>query len=161
MTELSNHTPEIDVEAAPDIDQTPRALLKILAAQFPVFHDCLPLSIGIDKVLLARLPSLKKKSLRAALALHTHSIGYLRATGKATHRFDLDGNPAEEINGEHRQYANDILNARLKVLNEKRRMHEKTTGMHEKTTEKTNRKKAKAPVKAEKLALLAEKFAHR
>ena len=36
--------------------QSPRALLKQLQQQFPAFRDCLPLAIGIDKQVVARLP---------------------------------------------------------------------------------------------------------
>ena len=71
--------------------------MKQLQEQFPVFRDCLPLAIGIDKQLLARLPDLSRKELRIALGIHTHSLRYLKTTEKATARVDLDGNPAGEI----------------------------------------------------------------
>jgi len=136
--------------ASPDTAQTPRALLKALEAQFPVFRDHLPLAIGINKTLLQRLPNLNKKLLRITLSQHTHSTRYLRATSKAVHRFDLDGNPAEELAEEHRQHAVKTLRERLKKQNEERHAREKPEG---------KKPKAPPPAQAEKLALLAEKFA--
>ena len=70
-----------------------RALLKQLQQQFEAFRNCLPLEIGIDKQLLARMPSLNRKLMRAALGIHTGSMRYLRAMEKATVRYDLDGKP--------------------------------------------------------------------
>jgi ProP effector len=47
---------------------SPRSLLKQLQTQFPAFRDFLPLSIGIDKQLLAVLPDLDRKTMRTAWA---------------------------------------------------------------------------------------------
>lgn len=141
-------------DPAPDAVQTPRTLLKELEAQFPVFRDHLPLAIGINKALFQRLPDLNKKLLRIALSQHTHSTRYLRATTKAVHRFDLDGNPVEELAEEHRQHAVETLRERLKKQEENRRAHSKKP---EKKTPKAP-KAPPPPVQAEKLALLAEKF---
>ena len=67
--------------AAPAAQPAPsaRTLLKQLQQQFPAFRDCLPLAIGIDKQLLARMPGLDRKTMRAALGIHTGSMRYLRA----------------------------------------------------------------------------------
>ncbi len=130
--------------------QSPRALLKSLQEQFPVFRDCLPLAIGIDKALLARMPEIEKKVLRIALSLHTHSMRYLRATDKASHRFDLDGNQAEELTEEHRKHASDTIRERLKKQAEERRAQQKA----EKEAEA-------ARVRTEKLTALAEKFSRK
>lgn len=127
--------------------QTPRALLKDLQEQFEVFRDCKPLAIGIDKQLLARLPGLEKKVLRVALSLHTHSMRYLKGMEKATHRFDLEGQPADPVTDEHRQHASDTIRERLKKQAEERRAKQKAE------------KEAEAErIKEEKLALLAQKF---
>jgi ProP effector len=48
---------------------SPRSLLKQLQTQFPAFRDFLPLSIGIDKQLLAVLPDLDRKTMRTALGI--------------------------------------------------------------------------------------------
>ncbi len=93
--------------------QNARQLLKQLQEQFPVFRDCLPLAIGIDKQLLARLPGLDRKALRIALGMHTHSLRYLKTMAIATVRFDLDGQPADEIPATHRSYASELIKERL------------------------------------------------
>jgi ProP effector len=105
-------------EAAPAL--SPRDILQILQADFPVFQKGLPLVIGIDKELRARLPQLSRKLLRMALGMHTHSTRYLRVMVKATHRFDLDGNAIIELAEEHRQYAQETLRERLKKQAETR-----------------------------------------
>jgi ProP effector len=108
-------------DVAPRPSSSPRALLKSLEAQFPVFRASQPLAIGIDKVLLQRLPGLEKKVLRIALSLHTHTLRYLRGVEKSSHRFDLEGNPAEAISDEHRQHASETIRERLKKQAEERR----------------------------------------
>lgn len=59
---------------------TARSLLKTLQTEFPVFRESQPLSIGIDKQLLAQRPDLDRKILRVALGIHTNSLRYLKAT---------------------------------------------------------------------------------
>lgn len=130
--------------------QSPRALLKSLQTEFAVFRDSKPLAIGIDKALLARQPGLQKKTLRVALSLHTHSMRYLRIMEKATHRYDLDGNPTEALTQEHRQHAADTIKERLKKQAEERRAQLQAE------------KEAEAErLRTEKLAALAEKFARK
>jgi len=94
--------------------QSPRALLKQLQQQFKAFRECLPLAIGIDKQVLARLPGLNRKTMRAALGIHTGSMRYLRAMEKATVRYDLDGTPGAEVTDTHRQHAKELLQERYK-----------------------------------------------
>ena len=100
---------------------SPRALLKKLQADFAAFRDCLPLAIGIDKQLQARLTDIDRKTLRIALGIHTHSLRYLKAMSKATQRFDLDGAPTDEVTEAHRTHANEALRERLKKDAEKRK----------------------------------------
>jgi ProP effector len=133
---------------------TPRALLKSLQEQFAVFRNSQPLAIGIDKALQERLPDLKKKTLRVALNLHTHTLRYLRNTARAAHRFDLDGNPADALSDEHRQHAEDTLRERLKKQAEERRAQQKAGKEAEREAEAER-------LRAEKLALLAEKFSRK
>jgi ProP effector len=107
-----------------------RALLETLAARYPAFRDVLPLAIGIDKQLLQQAEALgvSKKQLRVALALHTRSTRYLKALSKATQRFDLNGQEAEALTEEHRQYAAGVLHERQKRHMAERRAREgKTT----------------------------------
>ncbi len=109
--------------ATPDVapSLSPRALLKKLQADFPVFRDCQPLAIGIDKQLQARLPGLERKTLRVALGIHTNSLRYLKVMEKATVRFDLDGNSADEVTDAHRAHALEAIRERLKKEADKRR----------------------------------------
>jgi ProP effector len=79
--------------ASPVPAHNARQLLKELQEAFPVFRDCLPLAIGIDKQLLGRLPGVDRKTLRIALGMHTHSLRYLKSMTCATVRLDLDGQP--------------------------------------------------------------------
>ena len=94
--------------------QSARVLLKTLQGEFAAFRDCLPMAIGIDKQILVRLPGIDRKVLRLALGLHTHSMRYLKAMEKATHRFDLDGNPGEEVSEAHRNHAAEVLRERFR-----------------------------------------------
>lgn len=124
--------------------QNPRQLLKELQEKFPVFRDCQPLAIGIDKQLMARLPGLERKPLRIALGIHTHSLRYLKASEKAAARVDLDGQPAGEITPEQRLHASEQVKERLKKQAEQR---------------KTQRQaEAQARQHAAKLGQLVEKF---
>lgn len=122
-----------------------RQLLKELQEKFPVFRDCLPLAIGIDKQLLARLPDIDRKVLRIALGLHTHSTRYLKTMGKATRRVDLDGQPGGEIPETHRSHAAELLAERLRKQVEQRKLQRE--------------EEARARQHAEKLDRLVEKFA--
>jgi ProP effector len=105
---------------APAAD-SPRALLKQLQQQFPAFRNCLPLEIGIDKQLLARMPGLNRKLMRAALGIHTGSMRYLRAMEKATVRYDLDGKAGAEVTDTHRQHAKELLQQRFKKEAERKK----------------------------------------
>lgn len=127
--------------------QSPRALLKQLQQQFPAFGKCLPLAIGIDKQVLARMPGLNRKVMRAALGIHTGSMRYLRAMEKATVRYDLDGNPGAEVNNTHRQHAKELLQERFKKEAERKKAERAAA-----EEEEANRKRQ------EKLQQLASKF---
>jgi ProP effector len=137
------------VQAGADA-QSPRALLKQLQQQFPAFRDCLPLAIGIDKQLLARLPQLNRKLMRAALGIHTGSMRYLRAMEKATVRYDLDGTPGAEVPDTHRAHAKELLQQRFKKEAERKK------------ADREAELQAEAERKhQEKLQLLASKFSRR
>ena len=101
--------------------QNARALLKTLQESFSVFRDYSPLAIGIDKQLLARRSDIDRKTLRIALGMHTHSLRYLKAMEKATHRLDLDGQTGEEVTPDHRNHASEVLRERFKKDAERRR----------------------------------------
>ena len=130
--------------------QSPRALLKQLQQQFVAFRNCLPLAIGIDKQVLARLPGLNRKTMRAALGIHTGSMRYLRAMEKATVRYDLDGNPGAEVTDTHREHAKELLQQRFKKEAERKKAEREAAAQVE-----AERKRP------EKLQQLASKFSKR
>ncbi|HEY0489646.1 MAG TPA: ProQ/FinO family protein [Telluria sp.] len=101
--------------------QSARSLLKQLQQQFPAFRNCLPLAIGIDKQILARMPEIDRKTMRAALGIHTGSLRYLRVMEKATQRFDLDGNAGDEVTDTHRAHAKEVLQQRFKKEAERKK----------------------------------------
>jgi ProP effector len=124
-----------------------RALLKQLQQQFPAFRNCLPLAIGIDKQLLARIPNLDRKTMRAALGIHTGSMRYLRAMEKATVRYDLDGVAGAQVTDTHRLHAKEQLQLRFKKEAERKK------------AEKAAELEAEAArLRQEKLQQLASKF---
>ena len=133
--------------AAPAQGLSARALLKQLQQEYPAFRDCLPLSIGIDKQLLARMPGLDKKVMRAALGIHTGSMRYLRAMEKAKVRHDLDGTPGAEVPEAHRLHAKEQLQQRFKKEAERKKAEREAA-----QEEENNRKRQ------EKLQALASKF---
>ncbi|HRF73057.1 MAG TPA: ProQ/FinO family protein [Accumulibacter sp.] len=135
-------TPTSSPEPGPA--KNPRQLLKDLQETFPVFRDCLPLAIGIDKQLLLRQPGLDRKPLRIALGIHTHSLRYLKTVERSAERVDLDGNPAGEITPAHRSHASEVLKERLQKQAEQRRAQREAEAL--------------ARQHAEKLGQLIEKF---
>jgi len=132
---------------APASGQSARSLLKQLQQEYPAFRDCLPLSIGIDKQLQARMPGLDKKTMRAALGIHTGSMRYLRAMEKAKVRFDLDGTAGAEVPEAHRLHAKEQLQQRFKKEADRKKA-ERDAALEE----ENNRKRQ------EKLQALASKF---
>jgi ProP effector len=126
--------------------QSARALLKEFQEKFAVFRDCMPLAIGVDKQLIARLPELDRKVLRIALGMHTNSSRYLRRMAKATTRVDLDGNSADEITEAHRAHAAEILKERARKEAEQRKAQHEAAEAEEaarKHSEKLNQLAAK------------------
>lgn len=123
--------------------QAARALLKEFQEKFAVFRDTQPLAIGIDKQLLARLPDLDRKVLRTALRFHTNSLRYLKAMEKATVRFDLDGNPADEVTEAHRSHASETIRERFKKDAEQRKAQRQADEAERRRTEKLGQLAAK------------------
>ena len=129
---------------------TPRTLLKQFQQQFPAFRDCLPLAIGIDKQILARLPDLDRKTMRTALGIHTGSLRYLRAMEKATVRYDLDGTAGAEVTDTHRSHAKETLQQRFKKEAERKKAERDAAA-----AEEANR------LRLEKLNQLTAKFSRK
>ncbi|MGZ8289923.1 MAG: ProQ/FINO family protein [Telluria sp.] len=106
---------------APAAAPSARNLLKQLQQQFPAFRNCLPLAIGIDKQILARMPEVDRKTMRSALGIHTGSLRYLRVMEKATVRYDLDGVAGDEVTDTHRAHAKEVLQQRFKKEAERKK----------------------------------------
>ena len=129
---------------------TARALLKQFQEQFPPFRDCLPLSIGIDKQILARLPDLDRKLMRTALGIHTGSLRYLRVMEKAKVRYDLDGKAGAEVTATHREHATQVLQQRFNKEADRKKAEREAAA-----AEEANR------LRLEKLNLLTAKFSRK
>lgn len=138
------------VAATPAPAPSARALLKQFQEQFAPFRECLPLSIGIDKQILARLPELDRKLMRTALGMHTGSLRYLRVMEKAKIRYDLDGTPGAEVTQTHRDHASLVLQQRFKKEAERKKAERDAAA-----EEEANR------VRAEKLSQLTAKFSRK
>ncbi len=140
-------TPQASAAAPAAPATSARALLKQLQQEFPAFRDCLPLAIGIDKQLLARMPGLDRKTMRAALGIHTGSMRYLRAMEKAKVRFDLDGTAGAEVTDTHRLHAKEQLQQRFKKEADRKKAERDAAAAEE-----------AARQRQEKLQALANKF---
>jgi len=97
------------------------AVLDTLASSFKAFQDCLPLAVGIHKIIKERMPDIDLQQLKIALKMHTGSTRYLKALSQAKTRFDLDGLPAGEITPEQRQQAKDMLHQRYQKTAERKK----------------------------------------
>ena len=147
-TEPAATAPAATAPASPA--QTPRTLLKQLQTQFPAFRDFLPLSIGIDKQILAIMPDLDRKTMRSALGIHTGSLRYLKVMEKAKVRHDLDGTPGAEVTDTHRAHATQVLQERFKKEAERKKAERDAAAAEE-----------AARVRADKLHQLTAKFSRK
>ncbi|MBA4111369.1 MAG: hypothetical protein C0487_17455 [Leptothrix sp. (in: Bacteria)] len=94
---------------------TPAACATQLRQLFPALFDGAPkpLKLRIQADIQERAPGVfTKQVLSAFLRRHTGNHAYLVALSKATHRFDLDGQPGDEISEEHRKAALEELGRR-------------------------------------------------
>ncbi|HEV7813730.1 MAG TPA: ProQ/FINO family protein [Janthinobacterium sp.] len=134
-----------------------RSLLKQFQEQFPPFRNCQPLSIGIDKQILARFPELDRKTMRTALGIHTGSLRYLRVMEKATVRYDLDGTPGAEVTQTHRDHAAQVLQQRFKKEAERKKAERDAAATQREAAaaEEANR------LRLEKLNQLTAKFSRK
>lgn len=149
--------PAVDTLAAPDAAsataapaQSARSLLKQLGQQFAPFRDCLPLSIGIDKQILAQVPGIDRKLMRSALGIHTGSQRYLRAMEKATVRYNLDGSAGAAVTDEHRKHAKETLAERFRKEAERKKAEREAQAAEE-----------AAQRRQEKLEQLSAKFSRK
>lgn len=101
--------------AATSEGMTPAACATQLRQLFPALFDGppKPLKLRIQADIQERAPGVfTKQVLSAFLRRHTGSHAYLVALSKATHRFDLDGQPGDELSDEHRKVAQEELKRR-------------------------------------------------
>lgn len=105
---------------------TPAECAAKLKALFPAIFGggFKPLKLRIQADIQERAPAqFSKAQLSSFLRRHTGNTGYLIALGKATHRFDLDGQPVAELSEEHRLAAREEL-ARRRGLQQERQAAE-------------------------------------
>ena len=103
-------------------DISPAACADLLKQHFPALFGGppKPLKLRIQADINLRAPGVfGKPALSAFFRRYTGSTGYLLALGKATQRFDLDGQPAGELSEEHRNLAREELARRRQVTRER------------------------------------------
>ena len=99
-------------------DLGPAACAELLRQHFPALFTGppKPLKLRIQQDIQQRTPGVfSKGSLGAFFRRYTGSTGYLMALGKASQRFDLDGQPAGELSEEHRALAREELARRRQL----------------------------------------------
>ncbi|HSY28730.1 MAG TPA: ProQ/FINO family protein [Burkholderiaceae bacterium] len=130
------------------------AVLKTLKEHFPVFRNSNPLAIGIDKQIVALMPELNRRDLRAALGMHTKSTPYLKQIARLNDRFDLDGKVVSAVTDAQRLHAAAILKDRASKGAELR-----AAKLEAERQAKRDAEQAEAAKKqAEKLGQLLSKF---
>ncbi len=115
-----------DPAARPALEDCGPQLKKLYPALFS--NPPKPIKLRIQADIQARSPGLfTKPQLSAFLRRYTGSHAYLNALVKATHRYDLEGNPGDELSDEHRAAATEELarrrantQARIALENEQR-----------------------------------------
>lgn len=119
----STPSPQPAEAEAVTVAMSPAACTQALKALFPALFDgpVKPLKLRIQADIQERAPGqFTKQLLSAFLRRHTGGTAYLIALSKATHRYDLDGQPAGELAAEHRDAALTELERR-RTLNDERR----------------------------------------
>lgn len=121
-SEATEATETTEATAAAASTMSPAEVASQLKALFPALFTGMqkPLKLRIQADIQQRAPGkFTKAQLSAFLRRHTGSTGYLIALGKATHRYDLDGNPGDELLEEHRLAAREELKRRRGVQQER------------------------------------------
>ena len=129
-------TAETAEVAAPRKRVEPRALLQRLQKEFSAFRDCKPLALKIDASIAERMPDIDRKSLRAAMRMHTASTRYLKAVERAQQRFDLEGQPLGEVTEEQRAHASSTLKERFAAVAKQQKDKREAEAAEKRRTEK-------------------------
>jgi len=110
-------------EASGPAEMSPAACAARIKALFPALFGGAgfkPLKLRIQADIQERAPGVfSKAQLSAFLRRYTGNTGYLLALGKASHRYDLDGQPVAELSDEHRLAAREELQRRRGVQQER------------------------------------------
>jgi len=110
-------------EQAGPAEMSPAACAARIKALFPALFGGAgfkPLKLRIQADIQERAPGVfSKAQLSAFLRRYTGNTGYLLALGKASHRYDLDGQPVAELSDEHRLAAREELQRRRGVQQER------------------------------------------
>lgn len=117
----------------------------------PVFKECKPLKVGIDKELLLLIritrPDLNYsvRFLKRILTIHTHNVKYLSSFLKHTHRFDINNKEYSEITDDEREFTAkklEMVNDKIKASKLAKKKNNKNKGKKfDKTKSKTETKK--------------------
>ena len=128
--EIAAETAVEETAAAPSPaktpDMSPAECARQLRERFPALFDgpARPLKLRIQADIKERAPGVfSRATLSAFLRRHTNSTAYLVALTKAASRTDLDGQPAGDISDEHRTVAQQELDRR-RALHQERRAQE-------------------------------------
>ena len=111
------NTPADTTTARPPFRVRVEQAQTLLRERYPALFaaaDPKPLAIGIHRVLLERHPELDLSGLKRALTLHTGRFSYQKLLKAGAVRFDLDGQPADEVTEEQAEIARQRL-AELKA----------------------------------------------
>ena len=103
-------------------EMSPGACAELLKQHFPALFggQPKPLKLRIQADIAQRAPGVfSKGAMSAFFRRYTGSTGYLIALGKASQRFDLDGQPAGELSDEHRQLAREELTRRRQLTRDR------------------------------------------
>ncbi len=119
---IESNTSRLDpsLEAKEQRQEHIQHALDWLYQTFPLCFDRAhpkPLKRRIEKDIYPLLPedqSISRLTLRRAIAFYTRWVKYRRALTESTHRYDLQGNPVEEIQGAHKERAVDQLKEQAK-----------------------------------------------
>ncbi|HSI49317.1 MAG TPA: ProQ/FINO family protein [Ideonella sp.] len=109
------------------VPMSPAECAQALKSRFPALFAGAPrpLKLRIQADIQARAPGVfTRQSLSAFLRRHTGSTSYLIALSRAKTRFDLDGQPADELSDEHRQAALDELARRRGITQQRREVED-------------------------------------
>ena len=79
---------------------------KLLAEKYPIWADCLPLSLGIiDKLIADYRDDNTVRSIKLSMNLHVSKIKYLQNIIDKEYRVSLDGEESELIIIKHKEHA--------------------------------------------------------